>query len=195
MAHGQANAEVVNDGDPSLTCNHEAPIVFGQVNMQGSKGNAVADEGDKAFTLNAMHGHDMHAVCVRMREGKEGGGKGPLVSEDQSLTLATANDQVLACPTLTASNDPSRSPQSSEVTQQVAAVHAASMQVRRLLPEETEALQGFPRGYTRIPWRGKPAEECPDGPRYKSMGNSWTTNVVRYLGEQIERLRHGQPSE
>ncbi|HEY3347154.1 MAG TPA: DNA cytosine methyltransferase, partial [Nitrospirota bacterium] len=25
MAHGQANAEMVRDGDPSLTCNHEAP--------------------------------------------------------------------------------------------------------------------------------------------------------------------------
>ena len=83
-------------------------------------------------------------LLVRMREGKEGGGKGPLVSEDQSLTLATGNDQVLACPTLTASNDPSRSPQSSEVTQQVAAVHAASMQVRRLTPVECERLQGFP---------------------------------------------------
>jgi len=35
-------------------------------------------------------------MLVRMREGKEGGGKGPLVSEDQSLTLATGNDQVLA---------------------------------------------------------------------------------------------------
>lgn len=35
-------------------------------------------------------------ILLRMREGKEGGGKGPLVSSDQSLTLATSNDQVLA---------------------------------------------------------------------------------------------------
>lgn len=83
-------------------------------------------------------------MLMRMREGKEGGGKGPLVSEDQSLTLATGNDQVLCAPTLTASNDPSRSPQSSEVTMQVEAVHAASMQVRRLTPMECERLQGFP---------------------------------------------------
>jgi site-specific DNA-cytosine methylase len=33
-----------------------------------------------------------------MREGKDGGGKGPLVSEDVSLTLATANGQVLIQP-------------------------------------------------------------------------------------------------
>ncbi|MCB0636260.1 MAG: DNA (cytosine-5-)-methyltransferase [Lewinella sp.] len=83
-------------------------------------------------------------LLVRMREGKEGGGKGPLVSEDQSLTLATGNDQVLVCPTLTASNDPSRSPQSSEVTQQVAAVHAASMQVRRFFFNDSAPIEIYP---------------------------------------------------
>lgn len=31
MAHGQANAEIVNDGSPSLTNNHEQPILFEQV--------------------------------------------------------------------------------------------------------------------------------------------------------------------
>ena len=67
--------------------------------------------------------------------------------------------------------------------------------VRRLTPEECEALQGFPRGYTAIPWRGKPAEECPDGPRYKALGNSWAVPVARYIGERIaiieaERAAH-----
>jgi DNA (cytosine-5)-methyltransferase 1 len=37
--------------------------------------------------------------------------------------------------------------------------------VRRLTPVECERLQGFPDNYTRIAWRGKPAEQCPDGPR------------------------------
>lgn len=32
---------------------------------------------------------------MRQREGKPGGGKGPLMSEDKSLTIATANDQIL----------------------------------------------------------------------------------------------------
>ena len=149
MAHGQANAEVVSDGSPSLTCNHEAPIM------------------------------------VRMREGKAGGGKGPLVSEDQSLTLATGNDQVLCSPTLTASNDPSRSPQSSEVTAQVEAVHRASMQVRRLTPVECSRLQGFPDTYLDITFRGKPAA---DGNKYKALGNSWAVPVVRWIGEQIKRV-------
>lgn len=129
--------------------------------------------------------------------------------------------QAVLAPTLTASNDPSRSPQSSEITAQVAAVVQATavafdtynqavnahtsqtikspqgavqesvgtvlqaMQVRRLTPVECERLMGFPDSYTAIPWRGKPANECPDGPRYKALGNSWAVPVVRWIGERI----------
>jgi DNA (cytosine-5)-methyltransferase 1 len=60
------------------------------------------------------------------------------------------------------------------------------MAVRRLTPVECERLQGFPDGYTEIPWRKKPATECPDGPRYKSLGNSWAVPVVRWIGKRIE---------
>lgn len=56
---------------------------------------------------------------------------------------------------------------------------------RRLTPEESERLQAFPAGWTRIPWHGKPADECPDGPRYKAIGNSMCVNVMRHIGEQI----------
>jgi len=65
------------------------------------------------------------------------------------------------------------------------AVMMQQMQVRRLTPEECEALQGFPRSYTQIPWRKKPASECPDGPRYKALGNSWAVPVARWIGERI----------
>jgi DNA (cytosine-5)-methyltransferase 1 len=60
-----------------------------------------------------------------------------------------------------------------------------SMQVRRLTPVECERLQGFPDGYTAIPWRKNPASECPDGPRYKALGNSWAVPVVRWIGRRI----------
>jgi len=62
------------------------------------------------------------------------------------------------------------------------------MQVRRLTPVECERLQGFPDGYTKISWRGKPAEECPDGPRYKALGNSWAVNCARWIGRRIEMV-------
>jgi len=90
----------------------------------------------------------------------------------------------VVAPTLTASNDPSRSPQSTEVTNQVAAVHSVSMAVRRLTPTECERLQGFPDGYTNIPWRK--AAESPDGPRYKALGNSWAVPVVAWIGQRIQ---------
>ena len=57
--------------------------------------------------------------------------------------------------------------------------------LRKLTPDETELLQGFPRGWTRIPWRGKPPERCPDGPRYKCTGNAFCVPVVRWVGERI----------
>jgi DNA (cytosine-5)-methyltransferase 1 len=59
------------------------------------------------------------------------------------------------------------------------------MQVRRLMPVECERLQGFPDDYTQIAWRGKPASECPDGPRYKALGNSWAVNCARWIGWRI----------
>ena len=84
-------------------------------------------------------------------------------------------------PTLT-TNNPSRSPQASEVTQQINAVYQASMAVRRLTPIECERLQGFPDGYTDIMLNGK---QTPDGPRYKALGNSMAVNVMKWIGERI----------
>lgn len=60
--------------------------------------------------------------------------------------------------------------------------------VRRLMPVECERLQGFPDGWTRVPYRGKPAEECPDTPRYKALGNSMAVPVMRWIGERIQEV-------
>ena len=60
--------------------------------------------------------------------------------------------------------------------------------VRRLTPRECERLQGFPDDYTAIPWRGKPAEECPDGPQYRALGNSMPVPVMRWIGERIQMV-------
>ena len=57
--------------------------------------------------------------------------------------------------------------------------------VRRLTPVECDRLMGFPDGFTAIPWRKKPASVCPDGPRYKALGNSWAVNVAEWVGERI----------
>ena len=66
--------------------------------------------------------------------------------------------------------------------------------VRRLTPIECERLQGFPDDWTLIPWRGKPSEQCPDGPRYKALGNSMAVNCMAWIGERIAEVhsRHDQ---
>jgi len=59
--------------------------------------------------------------------------------------------------------------------------------VRRLTPLECERLQGFPDGYTNIPF-GKPKYDdqiCPDSHRYKALGNSMAVNVMRWIGRRI----------
>jgi DNA (cytosine-5)-methyltransferase 1 len=63
---------------------------------------------------------------------------------------------------------------------------ATAMQVRRLTPTECERLQGFPDGYTNIPWRKKP--EAPDGPRYKALGNSMAVPCMAWIGKRIAEV-------
>jgi len=65
---------------------------------------------------------------------------------------------------------------------------AQAMTVRRLTPRECERLQGFPDDYTLIPWRKKGADDCPDGPRYKALGNSMAVNCMEWIGERIAAL-------
>ena len=61
------------------------------------------------------------------------------------------------------------------------------MKVRRLTPVECERLQGFPDNFTKIPYRNKPAEDCPDGLRYKALGNSWAVPVIVWIGRRIDK--------
>lgn len=93
-----------------------------------------------------------------------GGGDGPMVGEDVSYTIATRQDQTMFQP------------------------DECGYVVRRLTPRECERLQGFPDDWTKIPYRGKPAEECPDSPRYKALGNSMAVPVMRWIGERIAAL-------
>ena len=125
----------------------------------------MADDNAKAAIDRDMCGSlKVVAKTLLVRCGKEGGGKGALVSEDVSLTLATANAQALF---------PGR------------------QSVRRLTPRECERLQGFQDDWTKIPYRGKPSEECPDGPRYKAIGNSMAVPVMRWIGKRIEKAERG----
>ena len=69
---------------------------------------------------------------------------------------------------------------------------ATQTAVRKLTPIECERLQGFPDGYTAIEWRKKPSSECPDGPRYKALGNSMAVPVMKWIGERINKVNKEQ---
>jgi len=219
----------------------------------GSNANVFEDQTP---TLKASQAAPSVAYTLREREGKPGGGKGPLISEEKSGTLAArANDQTVfqptqttafqpgtmirmsggvwdelaptlraeakrgdnephvaiqydgynqkindtdvsvtlrlgrdssdfvaqsvVAPSLTASNDPSRSPQSAEITQQVTAVHEATMAVRRLTPVECERLMGWPDDWT---------DGQADTHRYKQCGNGVASPVAQWIAEQLLQL-------
>ena len=65
---------------------------------------------------------------------------------------------------------------------------ADRMAVRRLSPRECERLQGFNDDHTMIPWRNKPADQCPDGPRYKALGNSMAVPCMAWIGKRIDAI-------
>jgi DNA (cytosine-5)-methyltransferase 1 len=65
---------------------------------------------------------------------------------------------------------------------------ADRMAVRRLTPRECERLQGFDDDHTLIPWRNKPADQCPDGPRYKALGNSMAVPCMAWIGKRIDAV-------
>lgn len=133
-----------------------------------------ADAGDLAPTLREMGHGASHpnaggqiAICLphaiqagALRENPASGPDGVGVQLDHAYTL--------------------------EARAEVQAVHSGA-QVRRLTPRECERLQGFPDDYTLIPYRGRVRGLCPDGPRYKAIGNSKAVPVVRWIGQRLQQ--------
>jgi site-specific DNA-cytosine methylase len=165
MSSGQANAEVTQDISPTLNCNRDgAPIAFPAVcfSSKDHGGDAMVDCSP---TLRAGNSDKSH----------QNGGQPPAVAYVDSENNAVLPDQPIG-PLMAASPSGGGRP--------LPAV-ASAMAVRRLTPVECERLQGFPDNYTQIPYRNKPAENCPDGPRYKALGNSMAVPVMRWIGERI----------
>ena len=123
---------------------------------------------DKAFTLDCQHNGNTNVVCIHGntigRQLHNGGNGTGAIQDGTSYTLTAAD------------------------------LHAVSdgLQVRRLTPTECERLQGFPDNHTLIPWRGKPAADCPDSPRYKAIGNSMAVPVMRWIGRKIKQEIKGK---
>lgn len=102
------------------------------------------------------------AIAYAFKPGQGAKARGIGFAEEQSPTLTSASSGTNLTP---------------------AVMHGVS--VRRLMPVECERLQGFPDNHTQISWRGKEATKCPDGPRYRAIGNSMAVPVMRWIGERI----------
>ena len=150
-------------------------------------GFGVGEEGDPANTISASH---PHAVAVT-QYGEEVGGT--LTARFDSSPCSDRGQNVVCL-----GDDNAKASCDEEMSGSLkcggSAPIAASptMVVRRLTPTECERLQGFPDGWTKIPYKGKPAEECPDGPRYKAIGNSMAVPVMRWIGERIDMFERGE---
>lgn len=199
MSSGQANAEVRTDGGaPSLTCLHEAPIVSHTLRGQGfdpsedgaGRGTPLVPMAIQAGALKPNPNHGPDGVGVR--------------TDGQAFTLeARAEVQAVAF----AENSRSEVRLEGGDGQRTGAISTgggkpgqgvpmvAASAVRRLTPTECERLQGFPDGHTLIPWRGKAPEACPDGPRYKALGNSMAVPVIHWIGKRIQELETKLPTK
>ena len=153
---------------------------------QGGSVMNVLEDGTVGTLRRETHGHEPVVMAFPWQSALDPIGKPSDISGTLIKNQTMAVGYEVVAPTLTAANNPSRSPQSSEVTNQVNAVYQSSMAVRRLTPVECERLQGFPDNHTNIPWRKKP--ESPDGPRYKALGNSMAVPVMNWIGKRIQMV-------
>ena len=153
----------INGGAPLFV-----PIAFGAQNS-ANQGDSVSTEVTPTLDKSKTP-----AICVPLNT--QLGLRGPDTSNSSREGVGIGRD-----------GDPS-------FTLQAAHSHAviSTLAVRRLTPTECERLQGFPDNYTQIPYRNKPAENCPDGPRYKAMGNSMAVPVMRWIGERIHNIEGGE---
>jgi len=138
--------------------------------LQGAGATSQNSQGmghneETAFTLNITDVHGIAQVWSIMPQNSGKDYKARPVNICQPL-LATG---------------PTAGNQGGDVVQ-------TGMQVRRLTPVECERLQGFPDNFTKVPYRGKPAEKCSDGPRYKAMGNSMAVPVMGWIGKRIDEV-------
>jgi len=154
----------------------------------------VAQYGDRTGTLDT-DGHSMAVAFSAKDHGADAGHLAPTLRasmgggttgnhwDGQVVPVQCATGKGDAAPCVAVAD--TLSVGANQATGFKTEVAAVGMQVRRLTPRECERLQGFPDDWTLIPWRGRPASECPDGPRYKALGNSMAVPCMRWIGERI----------
>lgn len=190
--HAPAVLPLSGTGQHYMAMSQYGTEVAGCLTARGDS-SPCADRGQNIVCMTGTQAHchisDEIAGCLTAHMGKD---DAPVVVDGtniQTYVCETAHSgsnglgvgMSDVCPTLKCGGDGAMV--ASETADKI--MEANPMLVRRLTPLECERLQGFPDGHTLIGWKGKPAEECPDGPRYKAIGNSMAVPVMRWIGRRI----------
>ena len=173
----QANAERVIDKAGTLNCD------------KGQRGGFICPIGEQPYTASSFGQYAPGVGTVRASGGDLGGGSETLLTQPQPFrkskrACSTTDNETLVLA------DSSNTLNNFDLgdTRTTHAVVEKPMAVRRLTPVECERLQGFPDNWSRISWRGKPEDQCPDGPRYKACGNSMAVPVMNWIGNRIAEV-------
>ena len=193
---------------PTLTTVDSAPVkhqggtavveeVVGVFDMGARKTGVGTDTSGASPTILAAHGTDPHAVAIGLDRASFNQGRnaqfGFAVEEECAPTVVAKGPGAVSFEPGIARREGAlhrfvselASTLRSDMGDNLLAV-AIDYIVRRLTPLECERLQGLPDGYTKIPYRGKSAEDCPDTPRYKALGNGWAVNCARWICQRIQ---------
>jgi DNA (cytosine-5)-methyltransferase 1 len=149
----------------------------------GAPGTGIGEPGDPAYTVSQRQQAVAHVVAPPLTATNDPGRILPVTYAPMTLAFKPGQSEAAGATFITEEFAPTLQAQNNGSTAVPAVMQA--MAVRRLTPTECERLQGFPDGWTQIPWKGKAASECPDGPRYKALGNSMACNVMRWIGTRI----------
>lgn len=203
MAHGHYNAEIMENQSPCLAARgykdppilvnaRQDPITSECTQPLDQKGNSQAVAFCQNQAGDVLSGDKMHSLATNQNAT---GRNAPTIAvravKGQAVAFQVSHGQARekhVVPPLMANSGPNRHGEGSYSTTDFTALVQPDTIVRRLTPMECERLQGFTDDYTLIPWRNKPAEDCPDGPRYKALGNSMAVPVIRWIGKRIQLL-------
>ena len=175
------------------TCNdYSRADGFNMIAFENSRRDGVRLYGDKTNTLQAFAGTGGgNGPCVAIQGNligrDKGGPNGVGVAENEPMYTLTKTDvhavafgwqnsqsQSMSVDLISPTLDKSKTPATLN-----------NMMVRRLTPVECERLQGFSDDYTNI------KDKCPDGARYKAMGNSMAVPVMNWIGKRIQMVEDG----
>ena len=173
----------------------------GRPSDNGRMGLGLGSETDPCPTLTMVHSHAVAIAGNIIGRTDGNGGNGNGFDESGACYTLTTNDRhavafaeprrARGCDVI-ANNEPwptlpAHAGTGGGNVPMIAFAANPNSVVRRLTPIECERLQGFPDNFTKIPYRNKSADDCPNGVRYKALGNSMAVNVMAWIGQKVQQ--------